>query len=197
MTRIIATSPAVYPATDAQIRAHVSAMLGGNRSIGPNALAGDLTAYDVHEVAEGTQPTPAANERVVEGAPALVEGVWTRQWSVVELDEAEQAAKLENARRRIREIAAEKTPELSAAQTQAIAERMVAALDPSPTAQKYPLVGAIMTATGGNLASALDVIDGWRAGIATVMQAQGEALKELDDNGLAGIPAAIAIMDAI
>lgn len=186
-----------YPATKAQCRAHV-----GDRSVGENALAsGELEQYGIFIVAETTPPSITEAQRLVEDTPINIGGTWTQQWSVVNFDSQEIAAKLMAARHEINSLANAAMPDLSEGQRLAIMQVHVARLEQrlggTPTALNHPIVGAVVTATGGTLADALMLIDEWAGEVTTVVQAQAAALKELNDNGVLGIPAARAIMEAL
>lgn len=185
-----------YPATDVQIRARIAEVLGPRR-IGAAALAKDLTPFRIFEVAPTTPPEPAADERVVEVAPSLVDGTWTQQWSVETLSAPDQTAALRAARDYINSVADRALPDLTTSQQAAIAEVVTAQIDDAPTPEKYVVVAGYRAGAGGTFPQAIAVVNGWRATIAAVEQARAAATKELIDNGLAGIPAARAIMDAL
>jgi hypothetical protein len=42
-----------------------------------------LAEYDVYPVADAPPPEVASNEQAIAAPPALIDGVWTRQWSVI------------------------------------------------------------------------------------------------------------------
>lgn len=181
-----------YPASQAQCSAHAG------RAIGPKALAErDLSAYGIVRVTEAAKPAITESQRVVEVEPAEVGGVWTQQWSIVDLDAGEQAAKLARAREEIKVIASDVTREFSAVQQQAMAEVAAAQSDGAPSAAKYPVVYGHAAGAGIAIGAAVTVVKSWNVRLGEIAKAQAAANKELDDNGLAGIPAARAIMDAL
>lgn len=58
----------------------------------PPELA-DLSVFDVWPVVESVQPGfNQASQKIQEGVPALVEGIWTQQWNVVDLTPEETAS---------------------------------------------------------------------------------------------------------
>lgn len=181
-----------YPATSEQARRHAG------RAIGAKALAErDLSSYGIVRVVEVPPPAITEGQTVAEATPALIDGVWTQQWTVTKLDDGEVTAKLVRARAMINSVADAALPDLSVSQQAAIVEVLVAAIDPSPTAAKYIVVDAFRKGNGGTFAQARTIIDSWRVRIAAVEEARAGALKQLWDNGVSGIPAARALMEAL
>jgi hypothetical protein len=80
-----------YPVTFAMIRELKKA----NVSFRQNPPVEDIQQFGYEPVADSVIPT---GDVVSEGAPALVDGVWTRTWIVRSLDLTEVAAKLTEAR---------------------------------------------------------------------------------------------------
>lgn len=64
--------------------------------------ADTLAEYDVYEVTATQQPVVDHTQRVTEGTPALVDGVWTQTWVVTDLSEAELAEVVEAQWTRVR-----------------------------------------------------------------------------------------------
>jgi hypothetical protein len=58
----------------------------------PSTIPADtLAEYDVYEVTLTEQPVVDHTQRVTEGTPTLVDGVWTQTWEVTDLSESELA----------------------------------------------------------------------------------------------------------
>jgi hypothetical protein len=65
--------------------------------------ADTLAEYDVYEVTTTQQPVVDHTQRVTEGTPALIDGVWTQTWVVTDLSEAELAEATEAQWAQVRE----------------------------------------------------------------------------------------------
>lgn len=57
----------------------------------------------IHPLSEGTTPSVNQYQKLEEVTPVIVNGQWTRQWSIVELSEEEQQAIYTSASQGIRE----------------------------------------------------------------------------------------------
>lgn len=181
-----------YPASPAQCSTYA------NRAIGPKALAKrDLSAYGIVRVTEVAKPTITESQTVAETLPLQVAGVWTQQWEVSNLSAGEITNKLAQERATIRRLADDAMGDYSAIQMSAIAEVCAAQNDGSPSQAKYPIVYGYAAGAGITVGAAVSLVQGWRTALATIAQAQAAAMKQLSDNGVAGIPAARAIMAAL
>lgn len=90
-TLFIEVATGTYPVTLPMIRELKKA----NVSFGPNPPIDDIRQYGYEPVADSVIPT---GDVVTEGAPELVEGVWTRTWVVRSLDPTEVASNLQVAK---------------------------------------------------------------------------------------------------
>lgn len=54
----------------------------------------DLVDFGVHVVAEAAPPAATIEQTLTEAAPALIDGVWTQQWSVTDATPEQIAARL-------------------------------------------------------------------------------------------------------